>query len=509
MTPFMQRGQAAIQSQNFAEAVHWFEQAVAATPGDAQAQACLGQTLCWLERRGEGLGHLREAGRILAKKARKSRDIGLLLGLVEQLQFWNDYAGALELGRQAVEINPALARGFQLLAFAHARLNQKRSALAAGRQAVRLAPYSAALQILLAGLEAADRQYEPAKQRLEKVLRGYLPPEERFRAHKELAGILDKLGEYPLVFPHLHAAGEVAKVLPEVIRQDAALVPALIRASRDGFDRELLGRWAEAPFPEDRPAPVFLMGFMRSGTTLTQEVLDAHPELFVADEANLIVAVAEELKRMVPAGTGVPDRLRKLDFQGVLHLRGFYWRKVRDRYGERPGRRLLVDKTTMNTLDLGLINTLFPDSKVVFVLRDPRDVVLSGFMQTMVPTPATVHLLDWRSTAEFYALVMDWWLAVGPRLTLDVIEFRYEEAVAEFEPTFRKVFDFLGLSFDPAVARFHERAAGKYINSPSFSQVAQPLYASSVGRWRHYAADFAPVAERLRPFVDAFGYGPG
>jgi tetratricopeptide (TPR) repeat protein len=500
----MQRGQAAIQSRNLPEALNWFERAARENPKDAQALACFGQTLCWLGRRNEGLGRLRESGRLLAKKARKSRDVNLLLGLVEQLQFWSDYPGALELCRQAVDINPGAVRGFQLLALTCSRLNQTKSALAAGRRAAALAPESAMLQILLASLEITDQQYEPARQRLEKALQGQLSPEEKFRAHKELAGVLDRRGEYSRVFSHLHAASELSRLLPEVRRQDAALVPDMIRTGQAEFDRELLGRWAGTEFPE--PAPAFLMGFMRSGTTLTQEVLDVHPDVFVADETDLIATVAEELKRIVPAGRTVPERLRRLDFPGVRHLREFYWAKLRQCYGETLGGRRLVDKTTMNTIDLGLINGIFPDAKVVFVLRDPRDVILSCFMQTMIPTPSTVHLLDWRGTAEFYALVMDWWLAARSRLSLGFIEFRYEDAVAEFEPTFRKIFDFLELPWDPAIVQFHERAAGKYVNSPSFSQVAQPLYSSSVGRWRHYAGEYAPVAEMLQPFVEAFGY---
>lgn len=501
----MQRGQAAIQARDLSEALRWFEQAARDTPKDAQAKACVGQTLCWLGRRDEGIAWLRQSGSLLLKKARKTRDIALALGLVEQLHYWSDYAGSLELCRLAVEINPNAVQGYHLLALAHSRLNQNKAALDAGRRAARLAPDNAMLQIVLATLEAADKQYEPARRRLEKALQGRLSPEEKFRAHKELAGILDKLGEYGEVFPHLNAASQAAPLLPEVRKIDARLVPEMIRANRAEFDRGLLGRWAGAEFPADTPAPVFVMGFMRSGTTLTQEVLGANPDVFVADETDLVMAMADELKRLVPAGT-VPERLRQLDAGGILQLRRLYWTKVRERYGEEIAGRRLVDKTTMNTIDLGLINAVFPDGKVVFVVRDPRDVVLSCFMQTMIPTPSTVHLLDWQGTAEFYALVMDWWQAAKSRLTVDFIEFRYEDAVAEFETTFRQVFDFLGLAWDPRVARFHERAAGKVVNSPSFSQVAQPLYSSSVERWRRYEQEYAAVADTLRPFVEALGY---
>jgi sulfotransferase family protein len=165
-----------------------------------------------------------------------------------------------------------------------------------------------------------------------------------------------------------------------------------------------------------------------------------------------------------------------------------------------------LDKTTMNSIDIGLINCLFPDAKLVFLLRDPRDVCLSCFMQTMIPTPSTVHLLTWQNTARFYAQIMDWWAVVKPKLSMQFIEFRYEDAVFEFEPAFRKVFDFLGLTWDPKVADFHKNVAGKVIASPSFSQVAQPLYSSSVGRWQHYAQEYEAIAETLKPYLDAYGY---
>lgn len=507
MTNAIQRGAAAMQSRNLPEALAWFEKAATENPKDAQAKACVGQTLCWLGRREEGLAHLRQAGHLLVRKARKTRDTALLLGLTEQLQHWNDYPGALELGRQAVQINGADVRGFQLLALTYSRLNQKKSALAAGRQAVRLAPHSAVLQILLGTLEAAEGLNEDARARFTKVLQQPLSTEEEFRTRKELARLLDQMGEYAGVFPHLHAAGELSAALPEVRKQSAALVPDMIRTNTARFDRELLGHWSGASFPNDCPAPIFLLGFMRSGTTLTQEVLGAHPDVLVADESDLIYKVVTELERMVPGEPSTPERLRRVDRPGVLYLRNHYWKQARLLFGANLDQRRFLDKTTMNTVDLGLINVLFPDAKVIFVMRDPRDVCLSCFMQTMIPTPSTIHLLTWQGTVDFYAQVMNWWMTIKSRLSLDYIEFRYEDAVTDFEHTFRRIFDFVGLSWDPRVTEFHRNAIGKYISSPSHAQVAQPLYQSSVARWRRYEEEFTAIQGKLRPFIDAFRYG--
>ena len=508
MTSSIERAYAAVEAHNTLETIEWFEKALAENPDHAEAKAWLGQSLCSVGRIGEGTAYLRQAGQQFLSAAAGSGDASLALELVEELQHWRDFSGALELGQQAVRINPSEPRGFQLLTLTYSQLNRLPEALDAGRRALDLAPDNTMMQILQGSLEADARHNDAAKDRLEAVLSLRLTAQEEFRVHKELARVLDNLGAYDQVFPHLHAAASLSGALPEFAEQDAAFIPNVLQASRAGFDRDLLGRWSGTAFPPDQPAPIFVIGFMRSGTTLTQEILGAHPDVFVADEEGFIPAVNRELHRMDTTSAAVADKLRRLDRAGVLRLRALYWTLARQRFGGDIGERAFVDKFTMNTVDLGLINVIFPDAKAVFVMRDPRDVCISCFMQLMVPSQTTVHLLTWRGTAEFYALVMDWWMHVKPLLTLDVMEFRYEDAVTRFEPVFRKVFDFLGLGWDPAVADFHKNAAGKFIASPSRNQVAQPLYSSSVARWRHFEQEFPPVAGLLEPFIRAFDYEP-
>jgi tetratricopeptide (TPR) repeat protein len=508
MTNSLQRGYAAIQARNLVDAVHWLENALAEDPENAQAMSWLGQTLCSLGRRAEGSVRLRQSGQHLLETARLSGDINQVLEIAQQLQQWGDFPGALDVLSQAVLINGSEFRGFQLLAVTLAQLNRKTEALDAGRQALVLAPGHPMMQVLLASLEADAGLNEDAGRHLEAVLSGKPNAREAFRAHKELARVLDNLKAYDQVFPHLEAAAQLSASLPEYSQQSLALLPNMIKANTSGFDRELMGRWAGSAFPQDQPAPIFLVGFFRSGTTLTQEVLGAHPGVFIADETDFVWAMQRELHKMDGSTDSVPDKLRKLELHDVLRLRESYWNHVKGRFGDSLGQRRLVDKFTMHTIDLGLINCIFPDAKVVFVMRDPRDVCVSCFMQLMVPTPATAHLLSWQGTADFYALVMAWWMHIRQQMTLDFIEFRYEDAVGQFELTYRGVFDFLGLPWDPAVAKFHEHAQKKVIASPSRNQVVQPLYATSVARWRRYESEFAAVAAKLDPFIRAFGYEP-
>lgn len=506
MSDALQRGTAAFQARNFADAAQWFEKALQSDPDDIQARMWLGQSLCLIGRTFEGTGYLREAGKDLLEYARDDGNTKFVLEIVQQLEQANDFSGAYDLGVEIIKLNPNDEAGFRLHALACSQLNKKEEALAAGEQAMKLAPANTMMHVLLGSLEADAGKNDAAKQRLEAALKAGLDPRSAFRAHKELARVLDKLGRFAEVFPHLHESTKLAASLPEYGRQGTAFLSNLIATNKSSFDRALLGRWSANRFPTETPAPVFLVGFYRSGTTLTQEVLAAHPEVSVADENNFVWAMQQELNRHDQLGT-VVDKLRRLDVNGVIRLRNAYWRSVREKMGDVDTKRVFVDKFTMNTVDLGLINCIFPDAKIIFVLRDPRDVCLSSFMQLMVPTPATANLVGWESTAGFYSQVMDWWMHIKPLLTAGHIEFRYEDAVADFEATYRRVFDFLGLTWDPAVIKFHERAAKKFIASPSRNQVAQPLYSSSVSRWRHYASEFPPIAAKLERFIDAFGYG--
>ncbi len=506
MANFMQMGLQAAQQRNVAEAVGWFQRAHQENPADPVARAWLGQCLCSLGRRLEGVDHLVKAGRQLLDGARASKDTSKVMEVIAQLQGWGAFESALEFARGLVEIDGGNPRAHQLLAVTCGQINLTDEALGAVAEALRLAPGHQMLLVLQASLEADAKRFAAAKARLVGVLAQSPGPREAFRAHKELARVLDGMGEYGAVFAHLEAAARLALTLPEYAQQDPAMVPAMVAQNQAGFTRELMGRWAGETFAETPRAPVFIMGFFRSGTTLTQEVLDVHPDVLVADEAGLLWAMQQELHRMAPSSGSVAQKLDRLDLAGIARLRAVYWTMARGRYGTAVDRGVFVDKYTMNTVDVGLINTVFPDAKVVFVMRDPRDVCLSCVMQLMTPTPSTRHLLTLADTAALYAKVMAWWIAAREMLTVDCLEIRYEDAVEAFEPTFQRLFSFLDLAWDPEVLRFHEHAVGKFVASPSRNQVAQPLYSSSVARWRRYETELSAVSVELAPFIDKFHY---
>jgi Sulfotransferase family len=167
---------------------------------------------------------------------------------------------------------------------------------------------------------------------------------------------------------------------------------------------------------------------------------------------------------------------------------------------------VLIDKTALNTLNIELINTIFPDSVIIFALRDPRDVCLSCFMQPFTLSPLTANFLTWTETARFYALIMDYWLSIRDSLSLQWIELRYEDMLNDLEGQFRPIFTKMGLKWSAECREFYRHSQRKIIKTPSFDQVTRPLYTSSIHRWRNYEEHFAPILPVLKPYIERFGY---
>ncbi len=202
----------------------------------------------------------------------------------------------------------------------------------------------------------------------------------------------------------------------------------------------------------------------------------------------------------------VPAALDVASDDDLNQVRRAYWSTMEGALRQPIGGRLLLDKNPDLTMLLPLVARVFPEMKIIFALRDPRDVVVSCFMQRLPLNAVSVHFLTLEDTAKKYATTMRAWLKIRDMLQNPWIEVRYEDTVADIELQARKVLDFLDLPWDDAVLGYHRRAREKHIHSPTYEAVTKPVYSSSVGRWRHYGPQLEPILDVLQPFVEAFGY---
>jgi tetratricopeptide (TPR) repeat protein len=278
---------------------------------------------------------------------------------------------------------------------------------------------------------------------------------------------------------------------------DAMLLPATTTSAQD------YARWQPVSAPSAEESPVFIVGFPRSGTTMLETMLDAHERLTCMDERSFIHNLVQQMR---DRGFEYPRDLGKLDDTTCILLREHYWKEVREQTKAEPGKRL-VDKNPLNMTRLPLIHRLFPNAKIVLALRDPRDVVLSNYMQ-IFRAPAYVRMCEHiESTARGYAAAFQAWNGFADVFELDLLQTRLEDVVDDVEAFSRKLCEFLAIEWSPAMVSFHEHAARRgYIATPSYHQVVEPVNKKGVGRWQRYARWMEPAQSALAPYVKQFGY---
>lgn len=279
------------------------------------------------------------------------------------------------------------------------------------------------------------------------------------------------------------------------------------------FTREDAERWAGEPRSANLPAHAFLLGHPRSGTTLLEQMLDAHPSVCSIEECEAFpVSVdAALIRRHGKEGGGAPFStwLRSLPAGSLNELRAGYFANLAREAGRSFEGLQVIDKNPALTVSIGRIPRTLPGSRLIVMIRDPRDVCLSAYFQSTNRTPWSVNWLMMEETVEQYAFVMDLWLQARPKLVQPWIEVRYEDVVDDPPGAGTRVTRFLGLSWHEAQADPAAHARSKIVRSPTHSDVIRPVYRRALGRWRAYEKYLAPFESTLEPFVRAFGYPDG
>ena len=249
--------------------------------------------------------------------------------------------------------------------------------------------------------------------------------------------------------------------------------------------------------------PVFLVGFPRSGTTLLDTILRSHPEIDVVEEKPLINSVEHVIKSKFKYSL---DELHKLTSDDLDLLRNHYL-EILKKSCDNQCAKILVDKFPFQTVCLPLINLLFPNSKIIFTHRNPYDTVLSCFQQSFEPNNAMSNFRSIDSTSKIYDLTMSVWLDYQKKLKMNFITSKYEDLVEDFDNHILKILNFLDVSWDENIKNYRNTAKkrGK-INTPSSSQVVQPLYKSSIAKWKNYEKYFNNSKQYLDKWKNHFNY---
>jgi tetratricopeptide (TPR) repeat protein len=249
------------------------------------------------------------------------------------------------------------------------------------------------------------------------------------------------------------------------------------------------GREVDVPVVEHRPAQVFFVGFPRSGTTLLEVILDAHPDIVATAETDILASVLDRGDQ--PDSAAAQSRY----MEAFVRL-----------YGAIDPAATIVDKHPLNLIHCRSMDELFPHARLLVALRDPRDVVLSCLMQRFRRNTAMRNFDTLDSTVALYEAVMGLWLDARSSLRLPWHEYRYEDLIADRDATLAGILKFIGVEWHADMDAYRDLAAAREITTPSHNGVLEPIYDRAVGRWRAYENHLAPALDRLAPFVAAFGY---
>ncbi len=454
-----------------------FDAALTLAPGDYTAWSQRARSLQQLARPQEALAAYRNAAAAAAGDPIRLQELGVALreaGDVEEAE--RCHRRALELAPDS----PQAENGF-------ANMLAMEGALAAAerhyRRALALKPdYAGAFHNMVdvVRLTPADPLWPGLMALGERA--GSLPPEAALPLQFTLGRVWDSQGDYPRAFRHFQEGNRLKRAglnydearQARFFRDFIAAYPAITAAGGSGDER-----------------PVFIVGMPRSGTSLVEQILASHPAVHGAGETH---ALRDCLREELPPDAGdyrLPRQLPQLNDAALGRVAARYGRYLDE---IAPGAQRVTNKLPGNMVFVGLIRLLFPRARIIHCVRDPLDTCLSCYTKLFTAGhPFSYELKELGRFHRMYQGLMAGWRGLLPQDAM--LEVVYEELVADVEAGARRLVEHCGLPWDPACLSFH--SAARPVRTASLAQVRQPIYSSSMGRWKKYEKELAPLKEAL------------
>jgi Tfp pilus assembly protein PilF len=420
------------------------------------------------------------------------------------LRLMGRFDEAIEAFQQALALDSDNAEILALAAFTAAQADDFAAARKFAERAMARIPRHGLAAAVVAASDISARDFDAAQSRIRAVL------DDPKNTGNDLvdaalnfaADMFDRCREFRAAFALYGELNERRRLQGLAMAEVSRLVDET-QGLRALFENS--GHWnVSPPSRPSRRMPaghVFVLGFMRSGTTLLTASLARHRDVVAIDERELLL---EPTRAFFSEDFGF-QRLAAIDGDEIARWRDAYWNSVHAA-GFRVAGKVFVDKMPFNSIRLPLIARLFPNAKVVFAVRDPRDVVFSCFRRRFDMTPYSFEFLRLDDCAQFYASVMALAQSYRERLPLTLRDVRYEDVVGSFEPTLRSICDFIGLDWQDTLLNSGDSGDAVDPRSASAAQVRREIYGDVVGAWRNYRAELAPILPILQPWISALHY---
>lgn len=344
---------------------------------------------------------------------------------------------------------------------------------------------STVLANLLASLAGKFPCEKQAITMMEKLVRhGSLAPIEKESMYFALGKLYDQLGQYEKAFRNIDKANKNREHV-----FDIPAYKARIYSIKKNYDPDAYARLPLANMGKQRP--IFIVGMPRSGTTLVEQILASHDGVSAGGELPYLELLTEKTKDIVGAAATYPDCMISLDQKDVQMLADHYTDELSRHADGFEG--WVTDKMPMNYMHLGLISKLFPGSPILHCVRNPLDICISCYFQNFGERHPYIYSLE--KLGEVYNLYEEITRFWKTELEIPMLDVQYESLVSDPEKTVRKILDHCGLKWDARCLSFH--SSKRYAHTASYDQVRQPIYLSSVARWRNYEKQIAGLMDMI------------
>ena len=325
-------------------------------------------------------------------------------------------------------------------------------------------------------------------QQLDGIFKSVKNPEaEQFLPlHYAYAKALDDRGEPEKALDHYITGGRIKRTQ---LNYNEAETHEFFDRIRDAFSKETFENRAFSGLDDERPT--FIVGMPRSGSTLVEQILSSHPDVYGAGEVKYLSQALGRLRDRFPSLPKYPDMMAKITPAQMGIVAKDYLKTLTAASGDS---RRVTDKLLTNYFFAGLIHLLFPKAKIIHTRRDPVDTCLSGF--TKLFKDDMPHSYDLGELGRYYGKyreIMEHWEKVLPEGVLITVQ--YEDVVADTEGQARRLIDFLGLPWNEKCVDFHK--SDRPVKTASVAQVRKPIYKTSVERWKKYGNGLQPLVDAI------------
>lgn len=473
------------------EAEKLFRDAIRLKPDYAQAWNHLAYALDLMHRAAEAEEAYRTALRLAPHMGEAWGNLGNIL------RFKGKVDEALSAYENAILHAPKMAMAYDLLCALLENANRLEAIPGVLEKARQNIPGDPVTLLLEAKIERHRKDFDKAIALLEP----YVGREDSagMKIGYELGRLYDSAGRHDDAYKILSHANRLMESVKSFQAIDRDSIFTDIDRAEGLLNLVPLENWTPPmPSPEN---PVFLVGFPRSGTTLLDQILTSHSDIFVAEEVPAFHLCMDYIK-----DPPYPAFLPTLTEKDIREMRSLYFGAHHEDHDWQK-RKIFVDKLPLNHINLPLIHRLFPKAKIIVALRHPNDCVLSCFMQEFRPNVSNVQFTDLDRTAKLYARSMDLLALAQEKLPLEFHTVRYEDILGDFRGSIEPLLNFLGVDWQESVLKYDETARNRtLINTPSATQVTQKIYDHAKYRWKHYEEYLKPVFPILEPYIRRFGY---